>query len=156
LDQLGNKQGLRRNIRNSQDTQLFVKLLNARVNEAGWVYRLPTQPEWEYACRGGPMDDRFVSSFDFYGDKPMIQLQPDQANIIGKGRTSRWAAIRRIGWDYMICTTVSGNGSTIPSIQTTPCWPRFALFFRGFSVTPTQAAWLRAEGSSDFGLKRVS
>jgi formylglycine-generating enzyme required for sulfatase activity len=62
------------------DIQSFVKLLNTRLKEEGWVYRLPSITEWEYACRGGPMNEKAVGRFDFYCGKAANQLQPSQAN----------------------------------------------------------------------------
>jgi formylglycine-generating enzyme required for sulfatase activity len=61
------------------DVQQFLAKLNGQNPRGGLVYRLPTEEEWEYTCRGGPLS-KPQSSYHFYFARSRTDLTPAPTN----------------------------------------------------------------------------
>jgi hypothetical protein len=65
------------------DVQDFLTELNQDLNGNEYSYRLPTEQEWEYICRGGPISQE-QSKYHYYFAKSRTDLRTKATNDLSK------------------------------------------------------------------------
>jgi formylglycine-generating enzyme required for sulfatase activity len=127
--------------------QHFLELLNERAQQPGWVYRLPTDEEWEYACRGGPIEPA-ESGFNYYLDRRANILSPEQANFEHGSGLKRTCRVGSYSPNRLGLHDMHGNawelchdpqpGKEVPLMRG-GSWQETAAFCRASSASRTDA-----------------
>ncbi|MBF0154381.1 MAG: formylglycine-generating enzyme family protein [Magnetococcales bacterium] len=79
---------------NFDQVQDFIKKLNS---QGGEEYRLPTEAEWEYACRAGDAEDRYAGGSDLSAVAWHAYNSEDTTHVVGTRQANRFGLFDMTG-----------------------------------------------------------
>ena len=96
------------------ETQAFLDWLNKndKSRPEGWVYRLPTEAQWEYACRAGSPRPHDLTLDDRLGDYAWYAENSNgETHEVGQKRPNAWGLYDMIGNVYERCADGWDHGA---------------------------------------------
>ena len=130
---MGSNPSFRKGARNPVETvswsdcQAFIGKLNKKFGKPGVKFALPTEAQWEYACRAGTStrfsfgdDKKIFGDYVWYGRNSVKKLQP-----VGQKKPNPWGLYDMNGNAAEWCADWYGAYSKLP--QTDPTGPSKGL-----------------------------
>ncbi len=140
-----------------EEVQVFIQKLNAKENTK--KYRLPTEAEWEYACRAGT-----ETAFSFGNDRNLLndyawfaRNAEDRTHQVGKKEPNAWGLHDMHGNVEEWVQDWYGNYSPEPQVDPKGTKSRNEKVFRGgswfWNERVSRCAHRASDGIDDWSLK---
>jgi formylglycine-generating enzyme required for sulfatase activity len=152
------------------DCQKFLEKLNAKIGKQGGKFELPTEAQWEYACRAGSTtrycfgdEESGLDEFGWYAANA-----DGKTHAVGQKKPNAWGLYDMHGNVSEWCQDWYDSGAYAGSLKEDPKGPATGLYrvYRGgscrYPAVDCRSAWRSSyepgdrQGSLGFRISRVS